>query len=189
MCIRDRIIDEWLSTGGPRTRFFRYVPKELADFAIPIWQDAAEPWLADLARYEIASWCVRHAPPDQAPEAELAFDARPLVGTAVELLRLDHPVHETPTPKEGYARKPVALCISRDEAHRAVPRVLNPLAANLLEAWLRGEETVAESVERVAGLHGTEIGPAFIEKLSALMADFLTEGILLGRRGSPPARP
>jgi hypothetical protein len=63
-----------------------------------------------------------------------------------------------------------------------VSQTLNPLAADLLQAWRRGEDTVAESVQRVAAAHGTEIGPAFIEKLSALMADFITQGILLGGR-------
>lgn len=180
-----RVIGEWLSTGGPKTRYFRDVPKELADFAIPIWRDTSERWIADLARYEITSWSVRHAPPDPTPEAELTFDTRPLVGAAVAVLRLEHPVHESPTPDTGYARDPVALCISRNAKHRAVPRILNPVAADLLEAWQQGEETVAESVQRVAAAHGTQIGPAFIEKLSTLMADFITQGILLGGTGSP----
>jgi len=181
-----RIIGEWLSTGGPKTRYFRRVPTELADFAVPIWRDTAEPWVADLARYEIASWSVRHAPPDPTPETELSFDSRPLVGAAVAVLKLEHRVHETPTPAQGYERKPVAMCVSRNAEHRAVPRVLNPLAADLLEAWQRGEETVAESVERVAKAHDAEIGPAFIEKLSTLMADFITQGILLGGHASRP---
>jgi hypothetical protein len=177
-----RIIDAWLSTGGPKTRYFRNVANELADFAIPVWRDTAEPWIADLARYEIASWTVRHAPPDPAPDAELTFEHRPIVATGLAILRLDHAVHQAPTPSKGYAYEPVTLCISRNSKHRAVSQALNPLAADLLEAWRRGEDTVAESVQRVAAAHGAEIGPAFIEKLSALMADFITQGILLGGR-------
>jgi hypothetical protein len=42
---------------------------------------------------------------------------------------------------------------------------------------------VAETVQRVAADHGVEIGPAFVEKLSTLIADFITKGILLGGRG------
>jgi hypothetical protein len=177
-----RLVDEWLSAGGPTTRYYRHVPNELASFAIPTLEDAEAPWAADLMRYEIASWSVRHAPPDPTPEAELAFDRQPVVGSAVKLLRLDYPVHESPTPAAGYRAVPTALCLHRNEAHRAVPRVLNPLAADLLEAWQRGEETVAEAVERVAATHGTEIGPAFVEKLSALIASFIEQGILLGGR-------
>jgi hypothetical protein len=175
-----RIIDEWFGNGGPTTRYIRHVPNELAGFAIPIWKSTAEPWVADLARYEIASWSVRHGPPNPAPEAELRFDARPVVGAAVALVRLNHPVHETPTPASGYERQPVILCIYRNEKHRAVSQTLNPLAADLLEAWQRGDETITESVHRVAGAHDTAVGPAFVEKLSELMARFIEQGILLG---------
>ena len=177
-----RIVDEWLGTGGPTTRFFRHVPNELADFAIPIWRDTAAGWVPDLASYEITRWTVRHAPSDPIPDAELSFERRPLVGAAVAVLRLDHPVHVAPTPEAGYEHEPLILCVSRNATHRAVSQKLNPLAADLLEAWQRGEETVAEAVERVAAEHDTEIGPAFVEKLSALIADFIDDGIIVGGR-------
>ena len=102
--------------------------------------------------------------------------------TAVAVLRLDHPVHVAPTPETGYELEPLILCISRNTAHHAVSQKLNPLAADLLEAWQRGEETVAEAVERVAAEHDTQIGPAFVEKLSALIADFIDDGIIVGGR-------
>ena len=180
-----RIIDEWLSTGGPRTRYFRNVPNELADFAIPMWRDTAEPWIADLARYEITSWSVRHAPPNRVSDAAFSFELRPVVATAVAVLRLDHRVNETPTPENGYERDPVILCIYRNQEHRASRLVLNPLAADLLEAWQRGDETVSESVHRVAANHDTQISPAFIEKLSTLITTFIHQGILLGGQAPP----
>jgi hypothetical protein len=177
------IVDEWMSAGGPQTRYFRHVPNDLTNFALPILRESAEPWVADLARYEIATWSVRHAPPNPTPDAELTFEAPPVVGNAVIILRLDHPVHESPTPTAGYPRAPVILCLHRNEAHRAIPQKLNPLAADLLEGWQGGDATVAETVQRVAADHGVEIGPAFVEKLSTLIADFITKGILLGGRG------
>ncbi len=180
-----RIIDEWLSTGGPRTRYFRNVPNELANFAIPMWRDTAEPWIADLARYEITSWSVRHAPPNRISDAAFSFEVRPVVATAVAVLRLDHRVNETPTPEDGYERDPVILCIHRNQEHRASHLVLNPLAADLLEAWQRGDETVSESVHRVAATHDTQISPAFIEKLSTLITTFIHRGILLGGHAPP----
>jgi hypothetical protein len=176
----ERMIDEWLTTGGPNTRYLRHVPNELAEFGIPIWQGAELPWLADLASFEIASWSVRHAPPNRTPDSEFAFDRRPVVGSAVRILRLTYPVHQAPTPEAGYERDPVILCLYRHENHRAVAQELNPLAADLLAAWQRAEETVTESVQRVAASHGTEIGPAFIEKLSTLITTFIAQGILLG---------
>jgi len=178
------VIDDWLSTGGPRTRYFRRVPNELAELAMPIWRRTEDPWIVDLARYEMARWSVRHAPPNPEPTTDFTFDTRPIVGTAVALLRLDHRVHETPTPTAGYRCDPVVLCIHRDRAHRALSLELNALAADLLEAWQRGEETVAESVRRVTAEHGTEIGPGFVDKLSTLITGFLDHGILLGGRGA-----
>ena len=137
-----RAVDEWLSTGGPRSRYLRDVPSELADFAIPIWQTTEAPWVADRARFEITGWNVRHAPPDPIPEKEFSFDCRPVLGTALEVLRLAYPVHQGPTPAAGYERDPTFLCVYRDESHKASTRKLNPLAADLLEAWKRADETV-----------------------------------------------
>ena len=172
----------WLSTGGSKTRYFRHVPNELVDFALPLWTDDVAPWVLDLARYEIASWSVRHAASNLTPAGEFTFDTRPLVGSAVRVLRLEYPVHEGPTPEDGYGPSPHTLCLYRNDKHRAVPKILNPLAADLLEAWQRGDQTVAESVQQAANSHGVDIGPAFVEKLSTLIADFITDGILLGRR-------
>ncbi len=177
-----RAVAEWLSRGGPKARYLRYVPTELAEFAIPIWQDNEAPWVAELARFEIASWSVRHAARDPEPETEFAFDRRPVLGAAIEVLRLKYPVHEKPTPAAGYRPDPTFLCVYRDVDHRASTRTLNALAADLLDAWKRADETVAESVQRIAAQHQTEIGPAFIEKLSAIIADFI-----IGGHAAPPS--
>jgi len=171
-----RAVSEWLSTGGPKTRYLRYVPAELADFAIPIWHDEEAAWIAELARFEIASWNVRHAPRDPKPELEFAFDRRPVLRAALEVIRLEYPVHKKPTPAAGYEPDSTFLCIYRDADHRASTKTLNALAADLLNAWKRADETVAESVQRIAAQHHTEIGPAFIEKLSAIIADFIIGG-------------
>ena len=180
-----RAVDEWFSAGSPKTRYLRHIPGELAEFAIPIWQRTEAPWVADLAGYEITAWDVRHAPADTAPSSEFAFDRRPVLATAVRVLRLAYPVQTKPTPDAGYEPDPTILCLYRDRDHRPIPRKLNPLAADLLEAWRDADQTVAESVQRVAAAHHTHIGPEFIEKLSTLIADFMQRGILLGGH-SPP---
>jgi hypothetical protein len=179
-----RAVADWLAAGGPKTRFLRHVPNELADFAIPIWRRVEVPWVAELARFEITSWKVRHGEKDPEAVDEFAFDRTPVLSTATEVLCLDYPVHRKPTPDEGYEPNPVVLLVYRDARHLASERELNPLAADLMEAWKRGIETVSESVERVAKTHGAEIGPAFVEKLSALIADSIDRGILLGSRGA-----
>lgn len=178
----DRAVDKWLATGSPKTRYLRYVPSELAEFAIPIWQQSQAPWVADLAGYEITAWEVRHAPRNPTPSAEFSFDRKPVLATAVKVLRLAYPVQNRPTPDAGYEPEATILCLYRDKNHRPVHRELNPLAADLLDAWCGADQTVAESVQRVAAAHHSEIGPNFIEKLSVLIADFLQQDILLGGR-------
>jgi len=177
-----RAVADWLAAGGPKTRFLRHVPNELADFAIPMWRCSEAPWVADLARFEITSWNVRHGQKDPKAVDEFAFDRRPVLSMATEVLCLDYPVHRKPTPDQGYGPNPVVLLVYRDARHLASVRELNPMAADLMKAWKRGVETVSESVERVAKAHGAEIGPAFVEKLSALIADSIDRGILLGSR-------
>jgi hypothetical protein len=181
-----RAVDEWLGAGSPKTRYLRNVPSEFAEFAILIWQSAEAPWVADLAGYEITAWNVRHAPPNPAPAAEFAFDCKPVLATAVKVLRLAYPVHREPTPDEGYEQDATILCLYRDKNHKPISRKLNPIAADLLDAWQRADETVADSVQRVAEAHDTEIGPEFIDKLSAMIADFIERGIILGGHSPPP---
>lgn len=171
-----RVVDSWMDAGGPKTRYLRHVPDELARFAMPAWQSEEPAWVGDLARYEIAAWNVRHAAPSRTPDTEISFDRRPVLSTALDVLRLAYPVQQSPTPASGYEPEPTLLCVYRDESHRASTRKLNPLAADLLEAWQRSEETITDSVQRVAAAHQTEITPAFVEKLSALVADFISGG-------------
>ena len=175
-----RAFDDWLAGGGPKTRYLRHVPRELAELALPIWEATEAPYVADLARYEIAAWTVRHAPPNPTAVGDFGFDRRPVIGAAVELLRLDHRVHEPRQPEPELAPERVHLCVYRNAFHRAQSYELNALAADLLEAWKRGDQTVAQSVQRTAAMHGTDVGPAFVEKLSAMIADFIERGIIVG---------
>ena len=181
-------IDEWLATGGSKTRYFRYVPRELFEFAIPRWRNQEPMWLSDLAQYEITTWDVRYAPPNRVPAGEFAFDRIPVLNPAFEVLRLSYPVHQAPTPPSGYEEEPAVLCVYRDKNHKPIPWKLNPIAASLFEAWARADKPVTETVHEVAAAHNTEIGPAFVEKLSTMIADALERGILLGGR-APPRNP
>ncbi len=173
-------IDQWLAKGGPTTRYFRYVPRELFEFAISRWRDQGPAWLSDLAQYEITAWDVRYAPPNRVPTGEFAFDCLPVVNPAFKVLRLSYPVHQTPTPPSGYEEEPTILGVYRDKNHKPIPWKLNPIAASLFEAWTWADKPVTETVQEVAAAHNTEIGPVFVEKLSTMIADALERGILLG---------
>lgn len=176
----DAHVDQWLASGGPATRYFRHVPRDFHAGMIQHWRESHPPWLSALAEYEITRWDVRYAPSIRADVEEFAFDRIPVLNPALTVLRLDYPVHHAPTPEDGYLEEETVLCVYRNRDHKPVSWLLNPLAASLVEAWGRGDASVTETVHQVARAHGTEIGPAFVEKLSAMIADFLTRGILLG---------
>lgn len=175
-------INEWLATGGPKTRYLRHVPRALFEFAIPRWRDQRPAWLSDLAQYEITTWDVRYGPPNRIPTGEFAFDRIPVLNPALQVLRLSYPVQCAPTPSSGYEEEPSIVCVYRDKDHKSTLWKLNPLAASLVEAWAQADKPVTETVHEVAAAHNTEIGPAFVEKLSAMIADALERGILLGGR-------
>lgn len=182
----ERTVDEWLATGGPKTRYFRHVPRELFEFAILLWRAQEPKWLGDLAQYEITAWDVRHAPPNRVSTSDFAFDKVPIVNPAVQILRISYPVHRTPTPASGYQAEPTILCVYRDLNHKPIPWKLNPLAASLFDAWIRADKPVAQTVHAVAAAHNTEIGPIFVEKLSTMIAEAIQRGILLGGHSPPP---
>lgn len=179
-------IDEWLSMGGPATRFFRHVPRDFFEHAVLEFEKASPAWLADLARYEISRWDVRYARPAPIDVGEFAFDRVPVMNPAAAVVDLSFPVHRTPMPTDGYSAERTILCMYRSKAHQPEPWVLNPLAADLTRAWQRANKTVAESIHEVAAAHQTDIGPGFIDKLSTMIADYLDRGILLGGQAPPP---
>ena len=179
------MVAAWFAGGGPRARYFRNVPIDFCQFALPRWKAEESPWIAELAELEIAIWSVKYASSQHPPASDFSFDKPPLLTPALEILRFAHPVHRTPTPSEGYAPEQTLLCIYRDPEHQPVTWILNALAADLIETWVAGDRTVAETVQMVAAAHNTEISPAFIDKLSTLIADFLERGVLLGGHAPP----
>lgn len=181
----ETMIAAWFAAGGPRARYFRNVPIDFCRLALPRWKAQAPPWVAELAELEIAIWSVKYASSEHPPASDFAFDKPPLLTPALEILRFAYPVHRTPAPPEGYAPEPTLLCIYRDQEHQPVTWTLNTLAADLIEAWVPGDRTVAETVQTVAAAHNTEISPAFVDKLATMIADFLGRGVLLGGRVPP----
>ena len=176
------LIARWLAQRAPRTRYFYDVPAEFVEFVLPMFQKDPRPWVEDLARYEIARWAAKHGPSEQAPVTAFSFDHPPVMNPTLAVLRLSYPVHEKPTPADGYAPKETLLCVYRDGNHKPVTWTLNPMAADLVEAWTVGNESVAESVQAVAAARRSAITENYIEKLSEMIADFIDRGILLGSR-------
>jgi hypothetical protein len=173
-------IDAWLAEAPPRTRYFWQVPLAFGAFAEGRLPETPA-YLDDLLRYELARWRANHAEAPPAPAVvDFAFDRAPALAPSLTLHVFSHPVHLDAPKLEAAQRTQVA--IFRDRAHRAGALALNPTAGALVEAWLGGEETMAESVRAVAQARGLTVDQSFIDKLGALLADFLERGLLLGSK-------
>ena len=180
----DAHVHKWLSKGGSLTRYFRHVPSEFAAFALEESFGSTEAWVDDLLRYEIAGWEVKQGPSTDEVPQEFSFKKRALMNPALRLLRLEYPVHEKPTPTDGYNAEATQLCIYRDSEFEALTWTLNPIAADLLDAWKSGDRTTTQVVQEVTTRRGVAIDETFLEKLSALLADFLQKGIILGSKAT-----
>jgi hypothetical protein len=180
----ERWLDAWLADAPPDTRLFREVPERFVAYAEPRLREAADApdWVADLAEYEITTWRVKYLESEPGEVVEFHFDRAPAVNPTVTLLHLAHPVLRRPTPEEGYAAEETHLCVYRSADNEAVTWRLNPTAAALLEAWGPGDRPLSETVRAVTQARGTTLDQGYLEKLSAMLADFLERGILLGSR-------
>lgn len=182
----EELVSAWLAQDATSTRYFRHVPSEFVLFALPLLKNAHPEWVSDLMRYEICGWEVKHGISQHKSVEEFAFDKYPVMNPALRILRAGFAVHQKPTPKDGYESQATQLCIYRDSKHDAITWTLNPIAADLVEAWIPGDQTITECVQAITQKRGVAIDKHFLEKLSALLADFLEKGILLG--GSSASR-
>lgn len=176
------LFTRWLDEAPPRTRYFREVPMDFLGHALAHLRDEERPWLADLARYELATWRVKQLDDRDAPATvDLSFDRAPVLTPALELLDVGWSVHR-PRKAHDYSEGKFHLVIYRSRDHRAVTMELNALARDLVADWRSGDETLTERVHRVAQRRNTAIDEGFIESLGTMLADFLERGILLGSR-------
>ena len=174
-----------LDRDPPRTRYFREIVLSFAVSARRRWQAGSEtpPFAIDLLRYEAALWEVSDLEAGAAPDArEFAFDRVPLLTPALRLLELEHAVH-TPGEQSEPARGQFYVAVQR-EADEARPRTwsFNQTTYALLEDFLRGEVTAAESVQRIAARLGRQVTPQFVERLCESLAQWIEVGILVGSR-------
>ena len=176
------LFSAWLDEAPPRTRYFREVPMGLLEHALPCLAQDERPWLADLARYELATWRVKQLDDREVPPtSDLSFDRPPVLTPALELLDVGWSVHRA-RKTHDYRKGPFHLAIYRSRDHRAVTMELNPLARDLVKSWRGGDEPLTERVRRVAEERNTAIDQGFLESLGAMLADFLERGIVLGSR-------
>ncbi len=182
-----QLYDAWLDEGQTRTRYIREIVPMFADFAVPrLEADPKVPrWAIELLRYEATRWLVGYediAFPEEV--ADFAFEKAPVMNPTLRLLRFEHRVHQQ--LEEGatqYAPSKCAVAVYRsrddDKIYSWVP---NPLSADLLEAFLAGDEPVTTVVQRVCGARGVLIDEKFIESLGTMFADLISRTMVLGSR-------
>lgn len=181
----------FFAEAPPRTRWFREIPEHFAAFALTRLSADLPPYVAELCRFETARWTVQHLESEPArPVVPLSFELPPATTPALRRLRVEHRVDQRAEPPRA---EPANLAVYRRLDDRASTWVLNDIAAALLDAFVDGQGTLAERVQAVTRARDVAIDETFLERLSALLADFVERGVLLGSyapvadRGGEPA--
>jgi hypothetical protein len=184
--------EHFLRSEPPRTRYFHAVVGSFAASAIP-WLRASShvpAHAADLCEYEAALWTVADLAerPDPPAPGEFEFERVPVMSNTLRLLHLRCPVHTEAAGDELDRPGDFYLCVyRRRDAARASHFVLNEMGFALMERFIRGTETVSETIRQLASERDVVVDAAFLDGLCSMLADFLERGIILG--GSPlPSR-
>lgn len=179
----DGHVDAYFEQSPPTERYFREIPERFAAFLRERQPETGA--IRELIDYELSAWTVKYVDarlPSGVVVTDFAFDKPPVCTPALRFFRARYPVHD----KRADLAEPrdVNLAVYRRADHKAGTWELNDIAAALLETWIPGDRSMTECVQVVTRARGTAIDQAFLEKLSALLADFLERGILLGSRAS-----
>lgn len=176
----DALFVAWLAEAGVTHRYFREVPIGFLEHASPALANA-EPWLLDLARYELATWRVKLVDDRDEPEVvEIDFDRPIALNVALEVLETSHEVHQ-PIDGHAYPAERSRYAIYRAADFRAVTMILTPMAHALLSAWCAdSSKTLTEQVQHVTAARGRAVDARFVDGLSTMLADFIERGIVRG---------
>ena len=179
------LITAFFDEAPPRTRWFREVPEHFGAFALARFGETSPVHLRELCLFELARWTVQHLESEPAVNVvALDFNLPPVTTPALRRLRVQHRVDLRGTePRPG----PANLALSRRLDDKPATGRLNRIAPALLDAFVDGQGSLAERVQAVTPARDVAIDENFLERLSALLADFLERGVLLGSAGPAPA--
>jgi hypothetical protein len=190
-----RVVDRFLAEDPPRSPYLRDLPGEFLRFVEKHPSALAEPeplppYALDLMRYEWAELDAAYSHEEVRADDVVALDMqRPAVlSPAHRLLRLEHRVHAIGTDGAGAPaeRALVHLLLYRDRhTHEVETLELTPVAATMLATISRLDPRVpplplVDVVRQASSAHGAAVDVAFVEALSALLADLTERGVLLG---------
>jgi hypothetical protein len=115
--------------------------------------------------------------------APLVMDRPAVLAPAHRLLQLGYAVHRLGVDGDDrdVVAGPMSLCLYRDpRTHDVETLELTPIAFRILRGIEKENGTLTELVRNAAGEHRVQMDVAFVEALSALLADLVERGVLLG---------
>lgn len=174
-----RLFDRFLEGGGSASPFIRDVPGELLAWLDSSGTASELPASAlDLARYEWARQSTGHEADGPAPNGtELDMSRPAALLYAHRLLALSHPAHRD----EGSAsQEKTFLCLYRDPSTHDVKTLELTAAAHALLEELGADRPLSSAISRAAERVGAPLDRAFLEATSAVIADFVDRGLLVG---------
>jgi hypothetical protein len=181
--------ERYLGRRPPRSPLIREV---IADFAPFVITDAAllergPSCTADLVRFEEAKWRVAYRQRFPADELrDFDFAGVPALNPALELLSLQHRVHEWVEAKRpgACAAEPCRLLVYRPPQHDDLRwYVPDPLTFRLLEeARTERDRPLSDLVRKAAQSLGRDLDEALLEELANGVTLALERGVLLGSR-------
>jgi hypothetical protein len=185
------LVDQFLAEGPPTSPYLRDVPAEFLRFLEKIGEPATwpTPFALELARFECIELELAHVQ-EQAPArglVPLEMHRVAVLSSALRLLDLEYPVHRFDPGQPELMPSPLAIAVYRDpSSHDVTTLELNPLAARILRGIERHEGALVDVVKNAAGEASAVIDAAFVDALSALLADLVERGVLLGSSSEMP---
>ena len=170
----DALVAAFLATSPPRSPYLRDVPGEFLRF---VERGAEVPAAAlDMMRYEWADLATAYTPDAEQRVVDFDMSLPAALTRAHRLLHLTHTVH-----RDEVVRAPVDLVFYRDSAAFDVHVLeLSPITFALLDEIARERRPLTDVIRTVAERAGATLDVAFVDALSAVLADFLERRLLLG---------
>lgn len=185
----DDTVAGYLAEHAPRTRFIREVVHELVAYAVPRWKqrDDLPPHLLDLVRLESTKWAVGSLewPSTPAVSDELDFEGRPVLNPTVRDLPLGYRVDKDPRSPAELDAPHRALVYRKPSSTRLFTYVLNPMGAQLFDAWRRAAldgGSFAGGTREVLAANDRAPDARFIDGMATVLADLVEQSVFLGSR-------
>ena len=176
----DAAIDRWIASPGPRSRFFRDLPLEIADHLLA---EPVSPLVADVLRLERARWSANIAPDASETVVPFALEAVPVPSPSLVIFEADHAVHAAALQGPGDQRpQRMHYAVYRKPDLSVTTRWSSATLAALLRGWAEGKVPAIETVRAVLAAEGREPTSAFVEEMTTYLAALLEDGALLGSR-------